>query len=86
MAEKSNESYLVSFKNVSVKRGESQVILKETEFNLPVNGIYALCGPSGCGKSTVCQIIKKSISISSGSVLYMDEIDVPGNDIGESVY
>ena len=85
--EKPNESFLVSFQNVSVKRGgRRESVLNETDFHLPVNGIYALCGPSGCGKSTVCQVITKSLPICSGYVIYRDgnNVAIPGKDIGRS--
>ena len=83
MAEELKGSFLVSFQNVSVKRGGNELILRETDFHLPVNGVYALCGPSGCGKSTICQVITKSLPISSGSVTYWDkDLAIPGKDIG----
>jgi len=64
----------LTFQNVSIRRGETDV-LSDVSFELFPGKTVALLGPSGSGKSTVVQILLRLLDPDSGRVL-LGETDI----------
>jgi len=58
MKEESNNSTIISTKNLSVFYG-SQEAVHSIDLDIPRNKIVAIIGPSGCGKSTLIRCFNR---------------------------
>lgn len=66
--------------NVSYKKKEEFIALKNINIDLPKNKITAIIGPSGCGKSTLLKSLNRLHDIRDNVVIrgkvYIDEEDI----------
>lgn len=61
----------ISFKNVSLKYGNKQ-ILKDVTFDIPARSRTAILGPTAAGKTQIFYLLSGLLSSSSGSILIDD--------------
>ena len=65
----------LSFRDVSFRYTEGDIVLEHIDLQIPANTVVALVGPTGVGKTTLASLIPRFYDVCGGAIL-LDGLDI----------